>query len=197
MKEFVAIDFETANGKRASACSVGMAAFDANGQVSATYYQLLRPHPSVDYFQARNTGIHGITAADVAGSPYWSDIRPAVLDFIGDRVLVAHNMAFDGSVLNSLALAYGHENLINPRMCTLKIARAKLCELPKHRLNLVFDHYFPGEKLDHHLASADAEACGRIFARMQTDYAYEDLEVCGTQSPTPGSRARQEPRYFF
>ena len=48
MHPFVAIDFETANEKRGSACSVGLAKFDAAGQLVDRCYQLLRPHPDLD-----------------------------------------------------------------------------------------------------------------------------------------------------
>ena len=42
MKDFAAIDFETANGKRTSVCSVGVVVV-RGGEVVDTFYRLIRP----------------------------------------------------------------------------------------------------------------------------------------------------------
>lgn len=191
MQEFVAIDFETANEQRRSACAIGLVAFDGQGTITDRFYTLLRPHADVDYFNPVNVWIHGITAEDVADAPEWSDVREYIADFIGDRPLVAHNMAFDGYVLSDLDATYGHPALTNPRLCTLRMARQILAtELERKNLDAVLNHYFPGESFNHHEASADAETCGRIFARMQEEYGFDHLvELC----PPNGSPRRRRP----
>ena len=45
MENFVAIDFETANGKRSSVCSVGIVVV-RDGEITDTYYSLIRPIPN-------------------------------------------------------------------------------------------------------------------------------------------------------
>ena len=45
MKIFVAIDFETANGNRASVCSVGIVIVK-NGEIINKLYRLIRPFPN-------------------------------------------------------------------------------------------------------------------------------------------------------
>ena len=45
MKDFAAIDFETANGKRTSVCSVGVVVV-RGGEVVDTFYRLIRPRPN-------------------------------------------------------------------------------------------------------------------------------------------------------
>ncbi|MCF4006147.1 3'-5' exoribonuclease [Corynebacterium uropygiale] len=189
MQEFVALDFETANEQRCSACSVGLVAFDTNGEVSDRFDQILRPHPDVDYFNPVNTWVHGMTAADVADAPQWSDIKSAVDSFIGDRPLVAHNMAFDGFVLSDLNALYGCEDYPNRRYCTLRLARRLLADkLQRKSLDRLFDYYFPGDSFAHHDASSDAEVCGRIFARMQSQWGIDYLsELC---PPTGSVRKR-------
>lgn len=42
MKDFAAIDFETANGQRSSVCSVGVVIV-RNGEVVDSYYSLIKP----------------------------------------------------------------------------------------------------------------------------------------------------------
>ena len=45
MENFVAIDFETANGKRSSVCSVGIVVV-RDGEITDKYYSLIRPIPN-------------------------------------------------------------------------------------------------------------------------------------------------------
>ncbi|ABR74984.1 exonuclease [Actinobacillus succinogenes 130Z] len=54
MKDFVALDFETANRERSSVCSIGLM-FVENRQISKTYYQLIKPVPH--FYRSFNTRI--------------------------------------------------------------------------------------------------------------------------------------------
>lgn len=49
MADFIAIDFETANEHRASACAVALVFFE-KGRISKKYDWLIRPPSSIDYF---------------------------------------------------------------------------------------------------------------------------------------------------
>lgn len=191
MQPFVAIDFETANGKRASACSIGLARFDENGEVDGRYHSLILPHPEHRFFHPANTWVHGIREEDVADSAEWGELFQEVSDFIGDLPLTAHNFAFDGSVLTQLADLYPHTPLDNHRYCTLRLARRLYPELPKKSLNVVFDHLFPGEVLNHHHAESDAIAAGRIFAHMQRQQSLSELmDLLGpTSRPRSATKA--------
>ncbi|MDR0683273.1 MAG: exonuclease, partial [Dysgonamonadaceae bacterium] len=61
MKNFAAIDFETANGNRSSVCSVGVVIV-RNGQITETIYRLIRPTPN--YYAWFCTETHGMTYYD-------------------------------------------------------------------------------------------------------------------------------------
>ena len=62
---FCAIDFETANANRGSACAVGLARV-VDGEIVATTHFLMRPPEEVDWFDGFNVELHGITAEMVA-----------------------------------------------------------------------------------------------------------------------------------
>lgn len=190
MKEFVAIDFETANEQRRSACSVGLALFDEQGELADTYSTLIRPHSDVDYFNPVNIWVHGIRPEDVKDAPRWSEVYPQVTQFIGDRPIVAHNMAFDGYVLSDLANLYETAKIENRRFCTVRLARKILADkVERKSLDEVFNYYFPDDSFSHHKAASDADAAGKIFARMQSEFGYEELErLC----PETGKRGRGE-----
>ena len=61
MKDFAAIDFETANEQRTSVCSVGVVIV-RDGEIVDHYYSLIRPEPSITPYW--NTRVHGLTLAD-------------------------------------------------------------------------------------------------------------------------------------
>lgn len=188
MQSFVSIDFETANENRGSACSVGLIRYDEEGREQSHFSTLLRPIEDLNYFSWRNIQVHGIRQEDVVGAPEWADVFPVVDDFIGDRPLVAHNMAFDGYVLSDLSGLYGLPVATNRRLCTLRLARKILTHLPQKRLNQVFSYYFPFETFQHHEALADARACGMIFGRMQEEFGMSELERLCPPTRVPAAR---------
>ena len=58
MINFAAIDFETANGKRTSVCSVGVVIV-REGKITNKIYRLIRPRPN--YYTQWTTAVHGLT----------------------------------------------------------------------------------------------------------------------------------------
>ena len=155
MKTFVAIDFETADYQRDSACAIG-AVLVENGRIAKRYSQLIRP-PRKQFFFTR---IHGLRWSDVRDSPtfreMWPDLRKLIkrADF-----LVAHNAPFDKGVLHACCDAAGIARPKREFRCTVQMARAKW-SLPSAKLPAVCEHLrIP---LVHHNALSDAEACAKI-----------------------------------
>ena len=58
MKDFIAIDFETANSNRSSVCSIGIVIVK-DGVIIDKFYRLIKPVPN--YYNRINTQIHGLT----------------------------------------------------------------------------------------------------------------------------------------
>ena len=57
MKNFAAIDFETANGQRSSVCSVGIVIV-RNGEIKEKFYSLVKPEPN--YYSRICQRVHGL-----------------------------------------------------------------------------------------------------------------------------------------
>ena len=159
MKDFVAIDFETANRERTSICSVGLVRVE-NGDIREKIYRLIRPYP--DYYSSWNTRIHGLTYRDTAhAAPFpevWADISPE----LAGLPLVAHNSPFDEGCLKAAFRQYGMAYPDYRFFCTCRASRRVFGrELPNHQLQTVAARC--GFDLrDHHHALADAEACAWI-----------------------------------
>ena len=108
--DYIAIDFETANQYRNSACSVGLVRF-IDGQEVDSCYSLI--HPAKMYFIPEWTEtIHHITYKDVYNKPYFPEVWDTmVMPFINKTPclpLVAHNgNMFDMPVIKSCCKYFG------------------------------------------------------------------------------------------
>lgn len=153
----VAIDFETANETRTSACALGLAWIE-DGRVVATEEHRIRPREM--RFLPMNVAIHGIRPEDVADAPEFPELWAALSPRLGGALVLAHNASFDLSVLRHTLDDYGLAAPCCDYLCTVIVARRAWPELPRHRLNVLADHL--GLALDHHRAGSDAAACGRI-----------------------------------
>lgn len=157
--DFTAIDFETANGSPASACSVGLVKV-RDGQVVDRIGWFIQPPIGHDHFVEWNTRIHGITADMVLDAPSWIDQLPDLQTYIDGDALVAHNAGFDMGVMKSACIATGLTVPTYSYMCSLQVAR-KTYHLDSYRLPVVA--MAAGfEDFPHHDAVADAEACAEI-----------------------------------
>ncbi len=167
MADFIAIDFETANDYRESACAVALVVFE-NRRISERYEWLIRPPRGFDHFEPFNTQIHGINSWDVADKPRFDAIWPEIFGLINNQLLAAHNASFDMEVLRQLLNTY---NLHYPELdfvCTYNIARKTWGQLTSHALNTVASYL--GHDFKHHQAADDARVCGQILVDACTHH---------------------------
>ncbi len=158
---FVAIDFETADSSRDSAISVAAVRME-RGQVARAFHSLIRPRRPVVH--PRMTSIHGLTYADVADAPTFDRVLPHLASLTrGAQYLVAHNAAFDRSVLDDTAAAHGLPTLELPWVCTVQASRA-LLPVQRAKLPTVAAHL--GVPLTHHDAESDARCCAEVAVAL-------------------------------
>ncbi|WP_051476949.1 exonuclease domain-containing protein [Arthrobacter sp. Br18] len=184
---FTAIDFETANSSRGSACAVGLAKVQG-GQVVETASWLIRPPAAVSRFDPRNIAVHGIRASDVAGAATWKASLRRIVDFVGMDALVAHNASFDRSVLRSACSESGLEVPELTFHCSLGLAR-RLLDLEVNKLPAVARALGLGA-FQHHDAGNDSEVCAQAVLAMARSHGLHSLDLLWPpvrSSPTAGS----------
>ena len=116
---FAAIDFETANSCRDSACAVGVAVV-AGGRIVERIYELIRPPSRTFEF----THIHGLSWTDVRAAPTFGELWPTLQARVGPvEFLAAHNAPFDRSVLSACCAPYALAPVPHGFVCTVKVAR--------------------------------------------------------------------------
>lgn len=158
MKDFVAIDFETANSERSSVCSVGVVIV-RNNEIVDSFYSLINPEPN--YYNYWCTKVHGLTNRDTDDAPIFPEVWKQIVPLIEGLPLVAHNSPFDESCLKAVFRVYQMDYPDYKFYDTLSTARRTMKGLENHQLHTVAA--VCGYQLDnHHHALADAEACAWI-----------------------------------
>ena len=170
LRDFIAIDFETANQQPCSVCSVGIAIV-RQGKIVDTYYSLIHPEP--EYFSYFCQRVHGITAGDTDEAPVfpvvWKEIEQRITSAFPNNVdipFVAHNARFDEGCLKAVFKVYQMDYPDYLFYDTLTASRRLFGHtLPDHQLHTVAAAC--GYHLQHHHhALADAEACAVIAINL-------------------------------
>lgn len=175
---FVAIDFETANQSRASACSIGMIKV-LDGEIVDSFYSLINPETEFDPY---NTYIHVITSDMVENQPIYSEISEQILNFSDSLPFVAHYAPFDMGVIRDSNDRYGINAFKINYFDSYYLSR-QLIQSLSYRLNHIAAEL--NIKLDHHNALSDAEACAKIV-----------LHLCESNSVSSIDELNQLGRYF-
>jgi len=151
-KQFTAIDFETANEKMYSACSLGLIVIKKERVIHSKHYLIKPPD---NHYNNLNIRIHGISPIETENSPIFSEIWPEILPFIENQLVVAHNMNFDKQILIQ-TLKYYNIDIPNFQTdCTYRKFGRKLDECC----------FYYDISLDHHYAYSDALACAQLYLK--------------------------------
>lgn len=103
----------------------------------------------------------GITESMVANAPRIESVLPALQEFVGDAVVVGHNVGFDISFINAALLRSDRTALCNTVIDTLPLARRLVrdevpdCRLGTLATRLRLDHRPTHRALDDALATTD------------------------------------------
>lgn len=166
---FAALDFETADYGRDSACALSVVIVEQM-KIVETWTELIRPPRREFVF----TYLHGISWRDVQDKLVFGELWPAVAPMLEQVDFVAaHNAAFDRSVLRACCTQAGHSALKKPFLCTVKLARATWSIFPTKLSDVARHLSIP---LKHHDAASDALACAQILIHAQRHgRSYEEL----------------------
>lgn len=158
---FCVIDLETTGG---SPNTCGITEIGAvklrGGECLGTFQTLVNPGAAIP---PEITVLTGITTSMVLAAPRIEAVLPTLLEFVGDAVIVAHNVRFDVGFLNAALDRDGRPPLANRRVDTVALARRLLRdEVPNCKLGTLADRL----RLPHrpsHRALDDALATGDLL----------------------------------
>ena len=158
---FCVLDLETTGGSAASCeiTEIGAVKY-RGGEPIGSFHTLIDPGspipPSI-------TILTGITHAMVMDAPRIEAVFPAFLEFLGDSVIVGHNVRFDLSFLNAGAERLGYPTLGNDSVDTARLARRLVRpEVRNLRLATLAAH-FRSPVTPIHRALEDARATAHVL----------------------------------
>ena len=164
---FVVYDLETLTNDPKSAEIVEIAAslLNAEGQGYRHFHQLVKPKRTIP---RGSTRIHGIDDKTVANAPPIEEVLPQFSDFIGDRILVGHNIEeFDNRVIDREMSTYSRRGLANPFYDTYITAK-RLYSRENCKLEVLADKFGIGHE-ELHRALEDVEVTRQVFEHLSKE----------------------------
>lgn len=160
---FVVFDIETTGLDSLSNEIIEIGALKVkDGKVVDTFDHLIKPsHPISDFI----TNLTGITNEMVETAETIEEVLTQFINFIGDNILMGHNVNFDINFVYDHAEKYNNHILNNDFIDTLRLARKLLPELSHHRLSDLAD-YYNIDKTGHHRALKDVEMTLEVYNHL-------------------------------
>ena len=159
---FVAFDLETTglNPNTDTITEIGAVVFQ-NGKEVDRFHSFVDPQRKLD---PENIALTGITDEMLAGAPLIHEILPKFLEFIGGRVVVAHNAKFDTSFIKKACEKCGLPYDLTA-VDTVALAQQLMPPMPRYKLDVVAKA-LKLPNFNHHRASDDANICGQIMVKL-------------------------------
>ena len=179
-EEFVAFDLETTglSSKNDRIIEIG-AVVVKNGQEVDRFQTFVDPQRKLE---KKIVDLTGITDEILVGAPKIEEVFPQFLEFVGNRVLVAHNSDFDTGFIRAECIRQGIPYTFTAAD-TLILSQNLLQYLSKFKLDIVANALSLPE-FNHHRAADDALTCGMIMARLMK-MLEQDHDVHSLQQINP------------
>ena len=134
-----------------------------NNKVVSKFQSLVKPNIEIDDYISELTGI---TNDMVKDAPKIEDVLPQFMEFVGNEILIGHNVNFDINFIYDNLYRNNYKVLKNDFIDTMRLARKLLPELPHHRLIDLAD-YFNIDFSNNHRALRDCEITLSIYENLK------------------------------
>ncbi|MDD7153535.1 MAG: exonuclease domain-containing protein [Faecalibacterium prausnitzii] len=147
-----------------------------DGKEVARFETLVNPEQPIDDFIADLTGI---TNEELSAAPVAADCLPDFVDFIGEDIVVGHNVHFDINFIYDALLACGYAPIKNDFVDTLRLSRRVRPDLEHHRLCDMAAAYGVPQPVAHR-SLADCQTAIGVLDALAADAAAReiDLQAC-------------------
>lgn len=176
---FAVVDVETTGGRPGHGDRITEIAIVRvhDGRIVDVFETLVNPECAIP---AMITQITRITSEMVRNKPVFPTIAHDVAGRLAGHIFVAHNASFDWRFVSHEVFRGTGQALDGTTLCTVRLARKLLPQLPRRNLDSVANHYavdIPAEV--RHRAAGDAIATAKILLAMLKDAADRDITTWG------------------
>jgi DNA polymerase-3 subunit epsilon len=184
VNEYVAVDLETTGLDPRYDDIIEVAAVHIkDGSVIAEFQSLINPGYEISKFI---TDLTGITNEMLQNAPKIQDVLPGFIEFLKDRVLVAHNANFDINFLYDNCMYHLGIPLKNDFIDTMRLCRLLYRGLPNYKLNTLLQHFGICEQVEHRSYS-DALNAARCYEHMKKYASETGIDI--------NDRAKKQSKY--
>ena len=167
MKEYIVVDLETTGLDPYKGCEIieiGVTEI-TQGKIGRNYSRLIKPKNHIPYFITEITNISDDMVENEEGI---EQVLPRFREYLGDKIMIAHNAKFDLKFLNYYLDLLGLEK-INNHICTLEMLKRcksykgknKKLETACNYYNIVNEHA--------HRANSDTLATAKLFLKIKDE----------------------------
>ncbi len=161
--EFVVLDIETTGFSPIGDDIIELGAvIYKNGEIGETFQRFVKPSKPIPEEVQKLTNI---SPDMVANAPAPERALREFFDFVGDRIIVAHNAQFDYSFLRYHRQKHLGEEFNNPVLDTLILGRSLMPHMKSHSLSALTKE-LQVQLVDHHRADADAKTAAMVMAKL-------------------------------
>lgn len=167
MEEYIVVDLETTGLNPYKGCEIieiGITKI-INGEIVKNYSRLIKPKNSIPKFI---TDITNIDNDMVKNEESIEVILPKFREYIGDRVIIAHNAKFDLKFLNYY-LEKMNLNPITKYICTLELLKQNKSYKGKNKKLETACKYYNIENINAHRADSDTLATAKLFLKIKEE----------------------------
>ena len=142
-----------------------------NGMSTARFSKLVKPVNQIDEFI---TALTGITNDMLANAASIKDVLPEFLAFVGDDVVIGHNVHFDINFIYDSCTELGLPPFSNDFVDTMRISRRLYPEWENHKLDTMI-HQLGLESRDLHRAENDALITGEAYLKLTANREFPHI----------------------
>lgn len=135
-----------------------------NNVLTDSFTTLVKPNSYINSFISKLTGI---TNEMTKTAPTIDEILIKYLEFIGNDIVMGHNVTFDINFINDKSLKCYNKNFANNYIDTCTMAR-KICPIKRHKLDYVAQ-YYNIDASGHHRAKHDCIMTFKIYNAMKNE----------------------------
>ncbi len=162
--DYTVVDIET-NGLTAGVCEILeiSAIRYRDDRKAVVFSSLIKPAQRIIPFI---TELTGITDGMVRDAPDIEVVLDGFKEFVGDDIIIGHNVNFDVDFLYDNLMRYKAYALTNSFVDTLRLSRKALPDLPNHKLATLAEHYGVST-VGAHRALKDCEICNACYVELK------------------------------
>ncbi len=164
--EYVIFDFETTGleaDKDDEIIEIGALKLKGTEPTGETFTSLINIQKKIP---EKVKAIHGIQDEDIKDKPTIEEIFPKFLNFLGHKILIAHNAEFDLGFIKKNLKRFGHLSFPNHCIDTLQLSRQFFSYEKGHSLNAIASRFeIPLDK-DRHRSLGDCYLTAKIYSEF-------------------------------